>query len=1137
MSSKVENVDIAFQMITEAADEFQGFIMGLPEGDTVQRLQLDFDIPEDLSDKEANAEKRKIRSFFSSICDRTNGGYALSQISSEMGFLAKINGVDPEYIISTVHTQQPSSISENLAKSGASEVDFYYDMFIAEPEMQAVVAYMDPRLVANRTVSPETIPTGANGEQLEDTRTVDVQNFSSHPALFEVPLAYEDFNFNKLIAVEPNASEGIDRIENPSMGAVIIKDPVFGFNSRNANHMPVFLSAVSPLEMSRCTPVLDVKILTKRRGGSLKNKLGIYNFLRYEMDYEKSPSEGGAVFNASRPAASELDDTLDDFNFNYMDLFTSPQTMVNPNINRAENNILFGGGSDKNIFGRALEKKGNFEFNNVRDPFQPLMTLLSFNPMITGIGHGLLATKKASLKIKLHDKSRIKDLSALLSPNEFSQTKFIIEFGWSHPDGYVDSDNTLGKYLNALRDLSVYQLVNADYSFGNDNSVDITLNLVCSGFQQMKSVSAAGGIYTNLNTIVDEVEQDVTELFNDETLYGAEFSDLSKTEKAKKVKEIRGQLKVSKSDLSKKSTVIPFTRLKSWKSVFETEVKKDNIVEGLLSLLYGEENLPDLSEALRSGDEQNFSLLRSYIDEQNVNAGDIIYAKLESLPFGIDPFRAQVVKAFAEGYEIIEKNLKVHDIPLIGVEDSNPDPEEPGRGSRYPEAAKSDHVSLGKIISMFIGYPMSTVGIYDEVQLFFYPVNEHAAAARKHTTASFPINMKDLREEIDRRIKSSEQSFRNLSVHGFFAILERIVSNQTITAYDLFPEFQEPKKTQDKLDEFQKLDFDKKYAEASAAESGVDVDIIEARIEEEASGAGADQASIQQQQKGAVIDAYITLLSNSIRSARESRLREVYESEEEYFQNYFVDKTKFAPVNLSMYFETFSPRSNNDPISDGAAQDFIDFFKNQAKRRSIVENGKALGKTILRIHIYDENSNMGPDVALYGTDFTNMSKTSLAKEYDLSSYSEIKGLLMKRHPTIIHGASSGVVNSLSVSSNTSGQLSNILMVESYGQSINAGSDTEQEPEGFDEVVLLPTTVNLEMMGFPMLARGQQIFIDFGTQTSLDNLYTVKSVNHDVQPGSFKTSSILVPANQMIVSSFRNRLESLIKIVDSGGDES
>ena len=175
---------------------------------------------------------------------------------------------------------------------------------------------------------------------------------------------------------------------------------------------------------------------------------------------------------------------------------------------------------------------------------------------------------------------------------------------------------------------------------------------------------------------------------------------------------------------------------------------------------------------------------------------------------------------------------------------------------------------------------------------------------------------------------------------------------------------------------------------------------------------------------------------------------------------------------------------------------------------------------------------MNPDINLFGTDSklgpsnTKDYNTDLQKLAE-ASYASTKNLLMQYHPSIIHGASSGVVNSISVSSNTTGQLSNILIVEAYGQ-IRDGENSSDQTELFDETVLLPTSVQLEMMGFPSLARGQQIFIDFGTQTSLDNLYTVKTVDHSVSQGVFKTSSTLVATNQMIVKSYKSRINKLIE---------
>lgn len=1116
MSSKVENVDIAFEMITEAVESFQGFLLGIPEGDTYQRLTGDMNTngPED---EDSLKKIRAARRVLSNICDRTNGGYALSQIGDDFKTLfTAAYGDDTEGVLSiSFDGSERFDISENLASSGGTDVGDAY-LSYALFGINEVLKYADPSKFSDRELI-----SGSYGTS---------DNLSDSEVLNQVPPT----GLNSIVTVTSAPGEGIDKFSHPSLGAVIIKDPVFGFNSRNANHFPVFLSAVTPLEISRCTPYLDVKILTKNRSGTKENKMSIHNFLRHEGSNE--------TFERAQPVGEAYTETLGDVDFNYMDIFTSPQTMVNPNINRSQKGFedIYVDVVTSAIIGEGTGDKP-FEYTNVRDPFQPFMTLLSFNTSIAGIGHGLLATKKAHLKIKLHDKTRIKDLSAILSPNEFSQTKFVIEFGWSHPDGNVNSDNVLGRYLNALRDLSIYQLVNADYSFGGDNSVDITLNLVCSGFQEMKTLSAAGGYYTNLNTIIDDIQDDVESLINDASS-GADLRDLTKSERNKKIKEIRGNLKISTSDLSKNSTIVPFERIGKWKETFDKNDSRAETVKKLLYFLYDEYYGDILNVALEEKEYEYFSDAKSIIDSDLPNAGDVIYAKFESLPHGIDPFRAQVVNSFFKGYGV--KGKSVHEIPLIGIDEVGVKvgvKEENLNPAKYRESGVDEHVSLGKIISMFVGYPLSTAGIYDEVQLFFYPVNTQSAAARKHTTASFPIKMSDLREEIDKRAKAGEQSFRNLSVHAFFAILERIVAKQTITAYGLYPEDSEPKTTQNKLDEFLKKSRDEKVSEVNGLEieiSAEDLTAIEDQAQARAAADGNNEEIddiTEKLRESKLIELYETQLAEQISSAREKRLKKVYEAEEEYFGDTFLDKTKFTPVNLAMYFETFAPRNSDKPNDENRVQDFIDLIGSPDKRRDTRDNGKSVEKTILRIHIYDENTNMGPDISLYGSDSINMSKTAIANQYNLSSYTAIKSLLMRRHPTIIHGASSGVVNNISVSSNTSGQLSNILMVEAYEQSINAGTSERKEPDGFDEVVLLPTTVSLDMAGYPMLTRGQQIFIDFGTQTSLDNLYTVKTVDHEIQAGVFKTSAVLVAANQMIVSSFRSRLESLIDLLNTGED--
>ena len=71
--------------------------------------------------------------------------------------------------------------------------------------------------------------------------------------------------------------------------------------------------------------------------------------------------------------------------------------------------------------------------------------------------------------------------------------------------------------------------------------------------------------------------------------------------------------------------------------------------------------------------------------------------------------------------------------------------------------------------------------------------------------------------------------------------------------------------------------------------------------------------------------------------------------------------------------------------------------------------------------------------------------------------------------------------------------------------------------------MFPATVSVTMMGMPMIGIGNSVFIDFGTDTSLDNIYTVSSVNHSISAGVFTTSLELIASQMGAVENFKNSL--------------
>jgi hypothetical protein len=59
------------------------------------------------------------------------------------------------------------------------------------------------------------------------------------------------------------------------------------------------------------------------------------------------------------------------------------------------------------------------------------------------------------------------------------------------------------------------------------------------------------------------------------------------------------------------------------------------------------------------------------------------------------------------------------------------------------------------------------------------------------------------------------------------------------------------------------------------------------------------------------------------------------------------------------------------------------------------------------------------------------------------------------------------------------------------------------------MIVTPTEVTADMLGCPLINFGQSVYIDFGTGTTIDNIYACTSVSHTFSPGEFSTSAKFV----------------------------
>lgn len=900
--------------------------------------------------------------------------------------------------------------------------------------------------------------------------------------------------------------EDSNRLSTPGLGAFVIRAPELGFNSRNAEQLNLFFNAITPLEMSRCVPYINIAVVTLEDKNQPKNMSNV-TFMRFiKKDGDGFALDENIGLKKAKPLGFEDIDTLFSSNMfeetvgrdvSLMDIFVSPQTMVNPDINNSVNEL------DGGLYG-----------GRILDPFVPFLTLNSVSIDNAGMGAALFSSKVGSMSMTLHDRSRLADVSKLVAANQFGATKIILEFGWSHPEGSPDSENIIGRFLNSLRDRAVYTVKSSNFSFSDGNTVKIDLSLACFGSDETRSISAAAGAQVPLSTFSHAIEDIVQDMIKrSEAMAGAGSMEKST------FREVRHLLKVGQRNTTGttalttyenyKELVDTYSKIKSTPlSPLDPSAEKDRYLSFKSKLV----NMLSATKIVGEGEDLSPDQLRAAIEQADIentkNSTELLYGKINALTGGfsgdnasynLDPFKRAVVDY---------KNPEDIDIEYEGQ-----------------SSGKTTTVSLGKVLMSFVGHSLATSGLFDEVQMFFYPLNEKSGGARIHTTASLPITQATLREVFSKKLSRNP----NLSIRSAFNLIEKkLVRDKSAAVYGVSSALSVYSKVKEETEAALKLIEEKASAESESGEV-----------------TAATKTKKQQ-------------LLDAVKLARDMREIDVRQA---MTNLYSADggpncEPDLIVPNLSMYIETLPahPSISSTPPStkDATALD-----------RWLAAEGADLSKTICRVHIYDEESTLRPQEALLNRLINEGSagqavvsgigdsskiatfvkpvtvdgkkKLGYTFEEALVNYVQkadapvIKEAIKRGYPSITYGASTGVIKSISVSSNVSSQVSQVILVGSFARSDNP-QDAGRANNGYDEVTVVPATITVEMLGMPLIQRGNEIFIDFGTSTTLDNIYVVKTVKHSISAGSFTTSVELVFSGQGKTSSVKKKIIEAISRV-------
>jgi hypothetical protein len=109
-------------------------------------------------------------------------------------------------------------------------------------------------------------------------------------------------------------------------------------------------------------------------------------------------------------------------------------------------------------------------------------------------------------------------------------------------------------------------------------------------------------------------------------------------------------------------------------------------------------------------------------------------------------------------------------------------------------------------------------------------------------------------------------------------------------------------------------------------------------------------------------------------------------------------------------------------------------------------------------------------------------------------------------PTLMYGTNGTMIKNASLSSQTNGLLGTInLLGGSFKQKSTLTASGLQESANNLPMRLVPAQLSVTSVGCPLAEPYQAFFIDFGTGTTLDNIYTSSQVAHSFSPGRFETS--------------------------------
>jgi len=826
-----------------------------------------------------------------------------------------------------------------------------------------------------------------------------------------------------------NALTAIDKIEdilgptfksdpNFNYSILLSKSPFFHPNNRNTRRVEIFLNSMPATVVSQLVPFLDAEFQISRPIATKLQSPGLLKFLIGAADVKDGTDANDLMIAGHQINAKDKKGVEGELDFAGMEMFTTPQTLVNPQPNE------------------SVGAKGA-RYVPVQDPFRPFASLESVTISQPQFTVGVFAHKKCNMVIKLHDRSRLAEISDFIRPKVYTGVTIWMTYGWRAP--VRNGENPYFDYINnnmLMRE--AYGIQNCSIAFDNIGQVTVNLELFTKGVSELQQLLISDTtedaqaqikrmqiLSEKLNAALQaanlaNIDGPSKEIRAFQVIQSAQSGELPPFNKADTQAAIAGLDKLLRIGGTTNPTAI-------------SNLKK------VLNDIYGD------SSAKQADAKLNFKERLDSTVTQTINK------QFQEALTGKDPFLPVPGKTNVDA-KLAKQVADFNKAPTTKV-------------TKF----KNSVVSFGKLFSVFALKTIVHAGIADEVQIFFYALNSQCGPVSSHSVAEFPVEMAVFLDQY--REQCVQKGSDKMTLDDFLLLLRnsQFTDNRAI-GYGLRSAY-------------------KPYDPASK-----------------------DAVVEDKQGKGE------SMIAKSM-----------------------LEYGTFKMPTIEMYVETSHESSSE--LGDNDVLEQLNYSARDAKVETAKDLKAKSSKRIMRFHIYDKqtDSNVAATSLAKAENtsgepgFVQNPSTSTAKKLSgqtntdpLNSVVEgqaktfeaipdstgvswvgsfdnqkIKDTVSKLMPTIIYGSNGTTIFNAALSSKADPLLTAANLTRGFSTRNDAA------PNGSGELGIplrvIPAQLTVNTLGCPLATMAQKFFIDFGTGTTLDNVYVVTGLSHTFSPGKFETS--------------------------------